>query len=194
MIESILNTQNKLGETSGNGKNSLMGNGEVFVMTPTVQEMAKTSAKIKFNEQIDIAKAEWNIRIQEQEEHAKMMDEKMADLQIMPINSYVLVQPYTKNPFQKMKVTESGLIIPEYTGTFKNTNSGEIDQEDNLSVQALVVEVSPLCKFLKEGDIVYYRKASGVPIPFFGQGFEVVAEQQIQVVVNSGLKARFIQK
>ena len=190
-LEAILKTKNQLNKENGNGKNSFMGNGDVFIMSPTVQDMAKQETKVKFNEQIEEAKAEWDAKIKEQENHAKLMDEKMKDLQIMPINSYVLVQPYAKNPFQKLKVTESGLILPEYTGTFKNPDSGEMDQEENLSVQALVVETSPTCKFVKEGDIIYYRRACGVPIPFFGQGFEVVAEPQIQVVVNSGLKDRY---
>lgn len=190
-VESIFKTQNQLEKGSMNGKNSLMGNGDVFIMSPTVEEMAKKEATIKFNQQIEEAKADWDAKINEQEAHAKEMEEKMKDLQIVPINSYVLVQPYAKNPFQKMKVTDSGLIIPEYTGVFKNPDSGMEDQEENLSVQALVIETSPLCKFVKEGDIVYYRRACGVPIPFFSQGFEVVAEQQIQVVVNSGLKDRY---
>lgn len=189
--ESIFKTQNQLVRGDMNGKNSLMGNGEVFIMSPTVEEMAKKEATIKFNQQVEEARADWNAKINEQEAHAKEMEEKMKDLQIVPINSYVLVQPYAKNPFQKMKVTDSGLIIPEYTGVFKNPDSGMEDQEENLSVQALVIETSPLCKFVKEGDIVYYRRACGVPIPFFSQGFEVVAEQQIQVVVNSGLKDRY---
>lgn len=190
-LENVLKTQNQLGKELGNGKNTLMGNGDVFIMTPTVNEIAKKEATIKFNQQVEEARADWDAKISEQEEHAKEMEEKMKDLQIVPINSYVLVQPYAKNPFQKMRVTESGLIIPEYTGVFKNPDSGMEDQEENLSVQALVIEVSPLCKFVKEGDIVYYRRACGVPIPFFNQGFEVVAEQQIQVVVNSGLKDRY---
>lgn len=189
--ESVFKTQNQLVRGDMNGKNSLMGNGEVFIMSPTVEEMAKKEATIKFNQQVEEARADWDAKINEQEAHAKEMEEKMKDLQIVPINSYVLVQPYAKNPFQKMKVTDSGLIIPEYTGVFKNPDSGMEDQEENLSVQALVIETSPLCKFVKEGDIVYYRRACGVPIPFFSQGFEVVAEQQIQVVVNSGLKDRY---
>jgi len=48
-----------------------------------------------------------------------------------------------------------------------------------------------LCKFIKPGDDIYYRRSSGVPVPFFRQGFEVVAEQQVQVVINEGLKERF---
>lgn len=191
VAESVLRTKNQLVEGDINGRNNLMGNGDVFLMSPSIKEMAKTEAKVKFNNQVEEAKAQWDAKIEEQKEHAKEMDEKMKDLQIVPINNYVLVQPYAKNPFQKLRVTETGLVIPEYTGIFKNPDSGEMDEEQNLSIQALVIETSPLCKFVKEGDIVYYRKACGVPIPFFNQGFEVVAEQQIQVVVNSGLKDRF---
>lgn len=191
ILQSVLDTKNTLVRGDVNGKNSLMGNGDVFIMTPTVADLTEQEAKVKFNNQVEEETARWNQMIEDQEKHAKEMEKKMSDLQIVPINSYVLVQPYKKNPFQKLKKTETGLIIPEYTGTFKNPDSGEMDQEDNLSVQALVVEVSPLCKFVKEGDVVYYRRACGVPIPFFNQGLEVVAEQQIQVVVNSGLVERF---
>lgn len=187
----IYKAKNVLAREDNNGKNVMVGNGETFLVSPSIKEMAATEAKIKFNDQIEEAKAEWDDKLKDQEAHAKEMEEKMKDLQIMPINSYVLVQPYAKNPFQKLAKTATGLIIPEYTGMFKNPDSGDMDQEENLSVQALVIEVSPLCKFLKEGDVVYYRRASGVPIPFFGQGLEVVAEQQIQVVVNSKLKERF---
>ena len=57
--------------------------------------------------------------------------------------------------------------------------------------EATVIEVAPDCKFVKEGDIIYYRRVSAVPIPFFRQGFEVVSENSIQVVINEGLKKRF---
>ena len=187
----VLKTSGQLVNGDVNGKNNLVGNGYVFVMTPTVAELAKQRAVEDFNNKVEEEKANWDARLKEQEEHAREMTEKMTDMQIMPIGTYVLVQPYKKNPFQKMTVTSTGLIIPEYTGTFKNPDSGEEDQEENLSVQAVVLEVSPLCKFVKEGDVVYYRRACGVPIPFFNQGLEVVAEQQIQVVVNQGLRERF---
>ena len=90
-LEAILKTKNQLNKENGNGKNSFMGNGDVFIMSPTVQDMAKQETKVKFNEQVEEAKAEWDAKIKEQENHAKLMDEKMKDLQIMPINSYVLV-------------------------------------------------------------------------------------------------------
>lgn len=190
MLEEILNQSEQVNKNLGNGMNPLMGNGLVSYGTD-YKDLVKTEAKLKFNDAVAEKTDEWNQKIKAQVEHARQIDKKMEDMQIMPINSYVLVQPYSKNPFQKLEVTESGLIIPEYTGVFKNPDSGEEDQEENLSVQAIVVETSPLNKFVKPGDVVYYRRSCGVPIPFFKQNLEVVAEQQIQVVINSGLVERF---
>lgn len=191
VAEAVFKTKNQLVTGDRNGYNPLVGNGNTFLMDPNLKEAVERDAKVAFNNKVEEETEAWNQRIAEQEQHAKEMEEKMRDLEIVPINSYVMVQPYKKNPFQKLEVTKTGIILPEYMGTFKNPDSGEEDQEENLSVQALVIEVSPLCKFVREGDVVYYRRACGVPIPFFSQGLEVVAEQQIHAVVNSGLKKRF---
>ena len=78
-VEAVLKTKNQLVRGDANGKNSLMGNGDVFIMSPTVAEMAKQDAKVKFNEQVEEARAEWNAKIDEHERHAKMMDEKMKE-------------------------------------------------------------------------------------------------------------------
>ena len=62
-VEAVLKTKNQLIKGDGNGKNSLMGNGDVFIMSPTVAEMAKQDAKVKFNEQVEEARAEWNAKL-----------------------------------------------------------------------------------------------------------------------------------
>ena len=64
-VEAVLRTKNQLVKGDGNGKNNLMGNGDVFIMSPTVAEMAKQDAKVKFNEQVEEARAEWNAKIEE---------------------------------------------------------------------------------------------------------------------------------
>ena len=64
-------------------------------------------------------------------------------------------------------------------------------KEYNLSTQADVIEVGPMVKYVKPGDVVYYREACQVPVPFFGQGLYVVSEHQIHVVINAGVKERF---
>lgn len=176
-----------------NGKMDLMFGGKAHSMI--IDEKgndASTQIVAKMhNDAIDAYKKALDEKTQNELEYAAKITKEMESLEIMPINTYVLVKPYAKNPFEKVEVTDSGIIIPTYDGKFKNPDTGEEDTEVNLSVQAQVIEVSPACKYVKEGDVVYYRRVSGVPIPFFKQGLEVVAENSIQVVINSGLKERF---
>ena len=176
-----------------NGKMDLMfgGNAIGFAGADSFEDIKKEAAVDAHNKAVDTYTKALNENLKDDLQKAKEVTEKMETMEIMPINYYVLVKPYAKNPYQKIEVTNSGLIIPEYSGKFKNPDSGEDDTEENLSVVANVIAVSPLCKFIKEGDDIYYRRDCGVPVPFFRQGFEVVAEQQIQVVINEGLLNRF---
>lgn len=175
-----------------NGQMDLMFGGKAIGFAGASLDDIKEEAAVEaHNKAIDAYTKALNDNIKDELQKAQEVTEKMQTMEIMPINYYVLVKPYAKNPYQKIEVTNGGLIIPEYTGTFKNPDSGEEDKEENLSVVANVIAVSPLCKFIKEGDDIYYRRACGVPVPFFRQGFEVVAEQQIQAVINEGLTERF---
>lgn len=178
---------------SNNGTMDVMfgGKGLSFVGADGFKDLKKEAAVEAHNKAVDTYTKALNKNIKDELEKAEEVTEKMNSMEIMPINSYVLVRPYAKNPYQKIEVTKGGLIIPEYDGAFKNPDTGEKDTEYQLSVVANVIEVSPLCKFIKPGDDIYYRRSSGVPVPFFRQGFEVVAEQQVQVVINEGLKERF---
>lgn len=176
-----------------NGKMDLMFGGKAvsFANGKDLDELKKEQAIEMHNKAVDSYTKALEANIKTELEKAKEVTEKMSTMEIMPINFYVLVKPYAKNPYQKIEVTNSGLVIPEYTGKFKNPDSGEDDEEENLSVVANVIAVSPLCKFIKEGDDIYYRRVSGVPVPFFRQGLEVVPEQAIQAVINEGLTERF---
>lgn len=176
-----------------NGKMDLMfgGKGHSMIVDEHGNGEAEKIVAQMHNEAVDAYTQALNKQTQADLEYAEKITKEMESLEIVPINTYVLVRPYAKNPFEKIEVTKSGLVIPTYDGKFKNPDTGEEDTEVNLSVQAQVIEVSPACKYVKEGDIVYYRRVSGVPIPFFRQGLEVVAESSIQVVINSGIKERF---
>lgn len=132
-----------------------------------------------------------NEKVDRELEKAKDIKERMDSLEIMPAGTYVLVKPYAKNPYEKLEITNSGLVIPEYDGTFKNPDTGEEDQEYNFSCQGTVLAVGPLVKWIAEGDDIFYRRAQAVPIPFFRQGFEVVPESCIQCVVNEGIQKRW---
>lgn len=188
----VLKTMNQVQHTALNGKNNLIGNGETWVSAPSLQTLKEQEMQACHNTMVEEEKAKWDNKIDNELKRAEEIIDKMDTMEIMPINTYILCKPYDKNPFQKITVSEkSGLIIGLQERQFKNQDTGEIQLEDNLSVQAHVIEVSPLCKFVKEGDDIFFRRASGVPVPFFGQGFEVIAESQVQVVINEGLKERF---
>ena len=161
-----------------------------FAGAKSLDDATREKAIEVFNENFDKKKTIVQEQIDRELEEAKRMTEKMDSMEIVPLSTYVLVRPYANNPFEKL-VEEGGILIAKPNGEFDNPDTGEKDTEYNLSVQADVIEVGPACKYVKEGDIVYYRRACGVPIPFFRQGFEVVAEQQIHVVINEGIKERF---
>ena len=134
----------------------------------------------------DAVKAEIDRKL----EKGKEVTERAKDMEIVPMNNYILVRPYSENPFEAMR-EENGIIIPVYDGSFKNPDTGEDDKEYNISKQADVIEVGPMVKYVQPGDVVYYREACQVPVPFFGQGLYVVAENQIHVVINTKVKERF---
>jgi len=175
-----------------NGKMNYFGGDLAVSMAgaKTLEEATREQAIESYNAKNQEIADQVRANIERQLEEGKKLDEKMNSLEIVPLNNYVLVRPYDENPFEKL-VEEGGILIAKPGGQFKNPDTGEQDTEYNFSCQADVIEVGPACKYVKEGDIVYYRKACAVPIPFFRQGFEVVAEPQIHVVINEGIKARF---
>lgn len=178
-----------------NGKMDLMFGGDSYSFDEVkgIDELTREAAVEMHNKAVDDYTKELNKQIKDDLKRAEEITEKMSNMEIMPSGMYILCKPYAKNPYQKIEVTDSGLIIPEYSGRFKNPDSGEDDVEEQLTVVATVLEVGPLVKYVKSGDDIYYRKQQGVPVPFFRQGLEVVAEPQIQVIINSGLKNRFAQ-
>jgi co-chaperonin GroES (HSP10) len=113
------------------------------------------------------------------------------NLDIRPINSYVLVKPYTANPYAKINVTESGLAMNTNEHKLFNSDTGEVDEAEMWEVVGSVVEVSPNCKYVQVGDDIFYREMQSIPVNFLGLGLEVVSENQILVVVNDNLKERW---
>lgn len=176
-----------------NGQMDVMfgGNTYSFADGKDLDSIKKEAAIEMHNKAIDDYTTHLNAKIKDDLKKAEEITEKMHNMEIMPSGLYILCKPYAKNPYQKIEVTNSGLVIPEYSGHFKNPDTGEQDTEEQLTIVATVLEVGPLVKYVKSGDDIYYRKHQGVPVPFFRQGLEVVAETQVQVIINSGLKERF---
>lgn len=180
---------------SKSGKMDLVNGGDAVSMnTSEMFKEEKNEVAIEaYNKQIDAIRTSLDSQVKSQEARAKELQDNINnnDLEIKPINGYILVRPFANNPFNTIEKTKSGIIIPEETMLYKNPDTGEEEKMQNLSIQAEVIEVSPLNRFVKPGDIIYYRRASAVPIPFFHQGFEVVAESSVQAVVGSKLSDRF---
>lgn len=175
-----------------NGKMNFFGGDTAvsFANAQTLDEATKKQAIESFNKAHADRENAVKAEIERKLEKGKEVAEKAQDMEIIPMNSYILVRPYSENPFEAMR-EENGIIIPVYDGSFKNPDTGEEDKEYNLSKQADVIEVGPMVKYIRPGDVVYYREACQVPVPFFGQGLYVVSEHQIHVVINAGVKERF---
>lgn len=148
----------------------------------------------KFNDQVDEYVEKFEKHSTNLEEFANTINNNVENIEIMPIGSYLLVKPFSENPFQRIvKDSKSGLILdlggqkPEY----KNTDNGEIEEEESFIIVAVVQEVGPECKYIKPGDTIMYTKPSAVPVPFYKQGLALVNEMRVLVVINEGLTKRF---
>ena len=173
------------------GRMDLFGNGNAVSMhVNSIDEETRQVAVRKYNEAVEVAERAVKEKYDQEMKRAEEITEKMQSMEIMPSMAYVLCKPYSTNPYQKIEV-HGNIIVPIYDGKFVNPDSGEEDTEEQLTIVANVIEVGPLCKYVKSGDDIYYRKHQGIPVPFFRQGFEVVNENQIQVIINEGLKKRF---
>lgn len=146
-----------------------------------------------FNNAVDEYVEKFNKHSEALDEYAKSIAENCNNLEIMPIGNYVLIKPFVTNPFQKIQVTESGLItdLGGKALTFKNNDNGEYEEEEQFIMTGNVIEVGPDCKYIKEGDAVMWAKHSQVPVPFFRQGLVVVNETRIIVTINEGLSKRY---
>ena len=147
-----------------------------------------------FNKQVDNYVEQLNEHSKNLEEYSKKIAENIESIEIMPIGNYVLVKQFDENPFQRIvRDSKSGLILdlggqkPQY----KNTDNGEIEEEENFIKVGVIQEVGPECKWCEPSDTVFYTKNSAVPVPFYKQGLILVNETRILSVVNEGLTNRF---
>lgn len=167
------------------------GTGEHFIMSGS-DELLISEKQEKFNDAVDSYVDKFDKHRQELENYAKTISEDINGLEIMPMYSYVLVQPFSKNPFQQVKVSDGGIItdLGGMSPTYKSNETGEYEESEQYIKVGTVVETGHKCEFLKAGDIVMYTIASECPVPFFRQGFVAVAEQRILAVINEKLTER----
>jgi len=147
----------------------------------------------KFNDQVDKYVSQLDEHAAKLEEHTKCIADNIENIEIMPIGNYVLVKQFDENPFQRIVRSDSGLILdlggqrPQY----KNTDNGEIEEEESFIKVGVIQEVGPECKWCLPGDTVMYTKPSAVPVPFYKQGLILVNETRVLVTINENLTKRF---
>ena len=159
----------------------------------SLDSLIKKEKARKFNSEVEKYNEKLEQNNKDFEESQNKVEYDISKAEIKPMFSRILVQPFKVNPFQKMKV-ENGLIIDTggYTPhTQLNEQTGRYEEQKQFIVTGCVVEVGPEVKYLKEGDVIFYRIDTAVPVPFFKQGFVSLAESQIIAVVNEGLQDRF---
>ena len=160
----------------------------------TAEDVINKRNTEKFNNQVD----KWSERFEEHstnlKDFAEKINEGIEDIEIMPIGNYVLVKPFKENPFQRIvRDAKSGLILDTggFAPEYKNTDNGEIEEEEQFIKVGVIQEVGFECKAAIPGDTIFYTKVSAVPVPFYKQGLELVNETRILAIVNSGLTKRF---
>lgn len=175
---------------------TLLGNSNftsVNMSEQSIDTLVQKEKTNKFNNEVE----QFNEQLESNNSDFKESQDKVQydinKAEIKPMFNRILIQPFKVNPFQKMKV-ENGLIIDTggYTPhTQFNEQSGKYEEQDPFIKTGCVIEVGPEVKYLREGDVIYYRKDTAVPVPFFKQGFISLGESQIIAVVNEGLQDRF---
>ena len=156
-------------------------------------ELLATDAKIKHNQMVEEYVNKFDEHAKGLENYSKCINDKLEGMEIMPILNNILVKPFRENPFQKITVSKSGLITDTGGATiqFKNTDNGNIEEEESFIHVALVIEAGKECKYAKQGDVIMYTKVSEVPVPFFKQGLALVNETRVMTIINEKLNERF---
>lgn len=159
----------------------------------SLQEQIDNSKREKWNQKIDDMQAKFTDHEKRLQEAADEYAKKLGSVQIMPISNYVIVHPFAENPFQKVKVSSSGLIIdtgglvPEY----KRDDSGEYVEAEQAIRVGVVIEAGPECKWIRNGDTVMWYISNEVVVPFYNFGFKLVNETRVICVINDDLNERF---
>lgn len=147
----------------------------------------------RFNAQVDAMESKLSAHMNAIEKQAEELAMDLQGVDIMPMYAYALIKPFEHNPFQRMKIDQSGIITDTggLTPEYKSEEDGRMHEEEELIKVGMVVETGHKCEFLKKGDIVFYNAmASAVQVPFYRLGLVAVNEQRIIAVVNDDLTAR----
>lgn len=159
----------------------------------SIDNMIQREKANKFNNEVE----KYNAQLEENQKTFEEAQSQVAyDINRAEIKSMfarLIIKPFKVNPFQKMEV--KGSIIVDAGGYTPhaelNPMTGKYEEQKQFIITGYVVEVGPEVKYLQEGDVVYYRVDTAVPVPFLKQGLVSINENQVIAVVNEGLTERF---
>lgn len=174
-----------------NGQLDLVGGENAIGMNVSKATMAEKKAALQIaNEAEKKLEQQFNAALDKQIMESNKIKENSKNLEIMPIGGYVLVKIYDHNPWEQIKTTSAGIIIPVFDGRYKSRETGEEERENVIVKFATVLEVGPEVKQVKVGDDIAFRNGIQFPVPFLGQDLYVIGQNNIFVVINEGLKNR----
>lgn len=159
----------------------------------TIDNLIQKEKTNEFNNQVEQYQAKLEENKKTLDEAQKQVPYDINQAEIKPMFSRIIVKPFKVNPFQRME-TKGGIIVDAggYTPHAQvNPMTGKYEEQKQFIVTGCVMEVGPEVKYLQEGDVIYYRVDTSVPVPFLKQGFISLSENQVIAVVNEGLTKRF---
>lgn len=159
----------------------------------SADEIIRNEKAEKFNAQVEEMENKLSAHMEAIERQAEELAMDLNGVDIMPMYGYALIKPFAHNPFQKMKISSSGIITDTggLTPEYKSEEDGRIHEEEELIKVGMVVETGHKCEFLQKGDLVFYNNmASAIPVPFYKLGLVAVNEQRIIAVVSDDLTMR----
>ena len=172
-------------------------NAKHFVVNDeSADQILKREAQMKFNSQVDDYIKKFDDHANQLDEYVKGFKDSLPDMEIKAIGNNMLVRPFSENPFQRITVSKSGIItdLGGQAPIYKSNETGEYEEEESMIHVGEIVDAGPDCKWVRDGDVIYFTKVSEVPVPFFKQGLVMVNETRVMAVINKGLTARFNKK
>lgn len=158
-----------------------------------IEDIINKEKVSKFNQEVDNYVDKFSTHVENLKKTQEILAEDITNVEIKPMFARIIFVPFEKNPFQRIKQSESGIIIDTggMTPEHFNTDKGEIEEDKPDIVTGVVQEVGPDVKYIQPGDVIFYRELTAIPVPFFKQHFWSIAENQVIAIVNEDLTDRF---
>lgn len=170
-----------------------IGDNKLNMAEHNIDELIAKENTRKFNNELEQYSNKLNENQKVLEEAQSQVSYDINKVEIKPAFSRILIKPFKVNPFQKMEV--KGNIIVDAGGYTPhaefNSMTGKYEEQKQFIITGYVVEIGPEVKYLQEGDVIYYRVDTAVPVPFLKQGLVSINENQVIAVVNEELTERF---